>query len=347
MGWYNASWGYRVCITVESGYVVADLSDFPVYVDLSDLPAGFHSNVNQTDARDIRVTTSDGTTEVPSEVVFYDSANDTGELHFKGSLSSSTDTDFYIYFGNASATAPAASSTYGSQNVWNSNYKVVTHNGGGSDSTSNGHNGTPSGVTAGDKTGKLGKATEFAQDYDSFDLGSTVKDYIEGNQFTVSVWCKPASSQNELAGPIGADRTQPWAFTIRRRWYIQYMQNGVDLDSTQIFVSGEWIYITAVFNSSVGRKLYVNNNSAVTDQQKSLAVSNNDAFIIGYTYAGGARSFLGDIDEIRISNIDRSSDWISTEYNNQNAPDTFYSVGSISFFTMPRLADYYRRVRHS
>ena len=63
MGWYNASWPYRVKVTTLAVKVDADLVAFPVYVDLNGLPAGFHSNVNQTDARDIRVTTSDGTTE--------------------------------------------------------------------------------------------------------------------------------------------------------------------------------------------------------------------------------------------------------------------------------------------
>lgn len=48
----------------------ADQTDFPVYVNLNNLPAAFHSHVNQTDARDIRVTKDDGTTELPREVVF-------------------------------------------------------------------------------------------------------------------------------------------------------------------------------------------------------------------------------------------------------------------------------------
>jgi hypothetical protein len=35
----------------------------------------------------------------------------------------------------------------------------------------------------------------------------------------------------------------------------------------------------------------------------------------------------GKIDELRISNIARSVDWIMTEFRNQNSPSTFYSVG--------------------
>src|SRR3989338_2847452 len=128
MAWYNASWTYRVKITIQNGKVDADLTNFPVYVNLANLPAGFHTNVNQTDARDIRVTRADGTTECAREVVSYVAASDTGELHFLAdALANATDTEFYIYYGNAAATEPAANATYGSQNVWDSNYKAVWH----------------------------------------------------------------------------------------------------------------------------------------------------------------------------------------------------------------------------
>ena len=36
--------------------------------------------------------------------------------------------------------------------------------------------------------------------------------------------------------------------------------------------------------------------------------------------------FDGLIDEFRISDVVRSADWILTEYNNQNSPETFYMV---------------------
>ncbi|MCC6862103.1 MAG: hypothetical protein IT158_26255, partial [Bryobacterales bacterium] len=38
-------------------------------------------------------------------------------------------------------------------------------------------------------------------------------------------------------------------------------------------------------------------------------------------------SFLGLIDEVRISAAARSQDWIVTEFRNQGTPGTFYSVG--------------------
>ena len=39
--WFNDSWGYRIKLTIDHTKVGADQTDFPVYVDLSLLPAQF------------------------------------------------------------------------------------------------------------------------------------------------------------------------------------------------------------------------------------------------------------------------------------------------------------------
>jgi len=44
---------------------------------------------------------------------------------------------------------------------------------------------------------------------------------------------------------------------------------------------------------------------------------------------GGWDYFNGLIDEVEISQTARSSDWIITQYNNQSAPGTFYTMGSV------------------
>jgi RHS repeat-associated protein len=53
---------------------------------------------------------------------------------------------------------------------------------------------------------------------------------------------------------------------------------------------------------------------------------------IGGIYAGGAYSSVnfwhGILDEVRLSNVERSDDWVSTEYNNQSSPATFYTISS-------------------
>jgi trimeric autotransporter adhesin len=46
------------------------------------------------------------------------------------------------------------------------------------------------------------------------------------------------------------------------------------------------------------------------------------------TDGGGGDYLNGILDEVRISKIARSAGWITTEYRNQNAPGTFYTVGA-------------------
>ncbi len=48
------------------------------------------------------------------------------------------------------------------------------------------------------------------------------------------------------------------------------------------------------------------------------------------------RFFNGILDEVRISNVARDACWIQTEYNNQDSPSTFYTVGSQEY--MPSTA---------
>ena len=45
-------------------------------------------------------------------------------------------------------------------------------------------------------------------------------------------------------------------------------------------------------------------------------------------YNGGSSQINGSVDEIRISNVARSADWMPASYNNQASPSTFYTVGA-------------------
>jgi hypothetical protein len=68
------------------------------------------------------------------------------------------------------------------------------------------------------------------------------------------------------------------------------------------------------------------NGQTGTASVDSISGTPND-FNIGSDFAS---SYLnGALDEVRISNIARSADWIKTEYNNQKSPSTFYAYGAL------------------
>ena len=77
--WFNGNWSNREKITLKSSQVNGDLSEFPVYLNLSDLPNSFFATVNGTGA-DIRITQGDEISETAFELVDIDTVNGTSSF---------------------------------------------------------------------------------------------------------------------------------------------------------------------------------------------------------------------------------------------------------------------------
>ncbi|MEZ4200044.1 MAG: hypothetical protein R3B69_00340 [Candidatus Paceibacterota bacterium] len=164
-GWYaDTNFTERIAVVVDDSEVPGDLTNYPLYIDLSGLGTTFWSAV-QSDGSDIRVTAGDGQTELPIDLVEIDQTAQTGELHtLATSISSSATTTFYVYFGNATATTYAVSDTYGAQNVW-ADYEAVYHFHDDpavliTDETGRGRNLLPAVGTAATTTGLIGTALD-------------------------------------------------------------------------------------------------------------------------------------------------------------------------------------------
>jgi len=201
-------WQHRIEITVPAANVDANLTNFPVYVDASDLPADFHTNV-KTDACDVRWTTSDGVTETAGYPLTYDAGTDTGEFYFLApSLSSSVDNTFYIYYGNASATCYLTTDTHGREAVW-PDFEFVSHSGSwgnilGADGTAISIDGIPSPLpTVGDSTGIAGNAT-------GYNIGGNVGQGFEITDPAVHVDGFYISSFVNYSSVAGADFMYLW-----------------------------------------------------------------------------------------------------------------------------------------
>jgi len=105
--WYDTNWGYRAKVTILSTQVdgSGSHSDFPVLITEADFGGahGIWSNVDKADGGDIRATVGE-TTEIPLEVVSFDAAGKTMEIFVRvSSLSTSANTDIYLYYGSTAA----------------------------------------------------------------------------------------------------------------------------------------------------------------------------------------------------------------------------------------------------
>lgn len=335
--WYDNSWGYRKEITIDHTKIPnTDQQDFPVLVGLtdSDLQAQAQSN-----GYDILFTDSDGKTKIPYEREQYIGTAGTLTAWVKiANLSHTTDTVIYMYYGNPSTTDQQDASG----GVWDTNFVGVWHSGDASsttiaDSTSNGNTGAKYG-TAGpvETAGKIGKA----QSYDGVDSYIGVAPATLSAPFTISAWAKVTDDQNTHT-IVGTRNPTDESFDSKfdtgdnihgdigdgNNW----MTTGADVDTSVFTYSTDtWYQITYVVTDA-GYSIYVNGNDVADGIYDTQGIplfsdSMHNIYIgqVGYN----DEWFNGAIDEVRLSNVTRSADWIQTEYNNENDPSTFYNLGS-------------------
>ncbi len=351
--WYDLNWGYRKKITIDHTKVGANLVNFAALVsftnaDLKDTANGGH--VAQSDGGDILFTNSVGI-KLDHEIEKYDNA--AGELVAwveADSLSSSVDTEIYIYYGNVSA--PKQWNVNG---AWDeggaNNIKMVQHlkeNPAGAapqmkDSTQYANNGTSGGaMILGDQIpGKIGGSLDFDGADDYVNMGD-IQSLNSVTAFTISGWIKQTDngSYNRIFGKRNGDNNDIFFSSYLSKLYIE-VGNGANTygywNNYSTISSGTWFYVTVVYNGSGASnsdklKLYIDGvNRSMTFSGTIPSVTANLSgfnFNIGGTPPVAEPYFNGVIDEVRIYNRSLGAQEISTQYNNQNAPAGFYSIGA-------------------
>jgi len=240
-------------------------------------------------------------------------------------------TVIYIYYGNGCITSPTENPT----GVWNTNYKGVWHlketSGTQYDSTQYGNNGTASVTTQGSATGKIDGADTFSGTTDRVQVGTSNWSATYG---TLELWGYQTS---RTATHYFFGHTTLPAFNNRIQLYTDDTAGNLDLGlgsshtartNIQTLTLNTWYHIVLTWNAG-NYIVYVNGVSTASGSYAGLSTLGTFADIgnDGDT-ATRNEAFHGIIDEVRISSTVRSAGWIQTEYNNQNAPSSFYSIGS-------------------
>ena len=344
--WYNANWQYRKKITIDNTRVsgTGSHSNFPVLIDISDADL---SSEAQADGDDILFTSSDGTTKINHEIEDYT----TGDLRAwvkVTSVSTSADTDIYMYYGYSSA-----ANQENVTGVW-TDYSLVWHleeDPSGTapqvlDSTSNSFDGTTNGtMTSGDLvTGNIGSAYDFdgSDDYVSkSDPTGDELDMLSGEDLSYSLWVK---SGDTLDFDILSKGAAPGYRLIKRADGTIICQfrdgtNNMNPDTTTSIEDNSWRYIVCEYDgSSDTAEVHLNgsNEDSVTNTSFGAASNGSDL-----TIPTSGTSRVIEVDEVRVSKTVRGIDWASTEYNNQSSPGTFYSVGTEEIDTSTIAWKYY------
>ncbi|WP_186762854.1 DUF2341 domain-containing protein [Lentzea tibetensis] len=343
--WYNASWQYRKTITIDHTKVSANQTNFPVLVNITDADLRVFS---QSDGDDMLFTSSNGTTKLSHEIESWTSS--TGVLVAwinVPALSSTTDTMLYLYYGNASA-----SSQQGGTAAWPSQYKSVWHLSENpaatapqfEDSSSLANNGTAQGMAAGAQVaGKInGSLTLDGTD----DYMSTTNLLTNPQNFAEEVWFKTSTASGRKV--VGVEQVQVGTGigSYDRHIYVgtdgkvyfgvnDGAGNNITVASTGTVTDGAWHHVVGYRDDATDTIGLYLDGTFQTSTASTQAQPYNGYVRVGayrslgpnWPSAGGHGYFPGSVDEVRYTDTVPSSSWITTQYNNQNSPATFMTLG--------------------
>ena len=315
--WYETSWKHRKKITISNALVDSELANFPVLISMTD--SDLMANAT-SDGSEIIFTAGNGRVQLDHEMEKYNGETGTITAWVRVPvLYDAVDTDLYMYYGHSGIGLSENPS-----GVWNSNYKGVYHfNDNVNDSTVNNEDGTNNGSV--NATGKIYSARDF--DSDIIDLPNRA--WMSGNldKITMQAWINPdsISGYDTIIG-IGNNGDVPF-FGLNDGQIVLYSSdtNPNESDPSNALSVGTWYLATVTYDAATDQvKIYRNGINDVTDSMSGTTKMDNDR-TIGNDDDG--EPFDGQIDEVRILDVVLTDDWISTEYTNQNSPETFYSVG--------------------
>ena len=235
----------------------------------------------------------------------------------------STGTVIYLCYDNATISTSQQNAT----GTWDSNYVGVWHfpsatSLNASDSTSFANNLTASGTVVA-TSGFIGTGAGAASFANTSYLREPSFSYST-TTMTAEAWAYSTNfPQNQSLFDVEA---------TNHHWELFFNTTGLGLTGGAVGgptstapSNSNWHFLVGVWNGTSG-SLYVDGALAAT-KTITAASTTSGTLDIGAFGDIGSYGFTGSMQELRLSRTVRSSQWLLTEYNNENSPNTFYAVG--------------------
>ncbi|MHA2334083.1 MAG: DUF2341 domain-containing protein [Candidatus Hodarchaeales archaeon] len=321
----------RKNITIDHTEVNGTLTNFPILVDIYD--ADLHVDT-QPDGDDIMFANANGE-KLAHEIEFFDQAGNGTHARLVAwinvpNLSNVSDTIISMYYKNT---------TKGNQEnsvlTWEEGFLTVHHmeekpNETIFDSTGTFNMSSSGSMDLSDLVdGVIGNGVDFDGSNDLYLSASSMN--LSGS-FTFSCWLRvDAFDHDQTIISLDNDSTDDRKMWIKNTDEITFTAKYDSITESLATIStNNWYHAFIVYNDSVNTlKAYLNGTLDATVSSLDITTSHNEIFRFGsYGDSGTPKEFFdGILDECRISNVIRSAEWIATEYNNQQDPANFYSVG--------------------
>ena len=316
-GWWDDNWSNRRALTFDNSGQSEDLMDFPVLIKLDNTRIDY--NKTQNAGEDLRFVDPNGSS-LSYEIEQWNESGESFVWVNVPQIDSSSLTDFiWMYYGNA-----LASDSQNPANVWNANYSGIWHlneSSGASpisDSSVNANDGSPEGAIIRIAGGVSAGAQDFDALSDRVNIGINI-----GATVTISTWAK-LDVQGDMLWCIDTTILPAIGLDLWFQSNNIYLNswdgsNAGNLFSAQPATWNQWHHYTTVISAS-NTELYIDGIPAGTTTYKNP--TGNGIYIgsIQTTY-----TWNGSVDEFRISNTERSADWIKAQYDSMM--DLFTTFG--------------------
>lgn len=256
-------------------------------------------------------------------------------------LSNLVDTTFYLCYGNSAVTVDGSS-----PGAWDQFTQAAYLLSDGTtlsvaDSGEYGNNATNNGATA--TTGQIDGGANFVK-ASSQTINTPFVDMSFGgvNNGTISWWSNTTGTFNDgveanMWGQLHSASVPGLTCEKFSDNNIYCGWSGMSLDrrvvvaaSSSNYPQNTWIKYDFTWTGGGSAFLYANGIQIGTNATQDQVQNVNSGFEIGYTTGGFSTYWNGKEDQFRISNVARSANWITTEYNNVNSPSTFSTIGGES-----------------
>jgi len=328
--WWNHDWSYRKSIQLDTSAAGAklqgDVDTVPVLVRLHDGVLKFTDT--NPDGSDLRFVDGDDKTPLKFHIEKFDSLIDHVGFVWVSvpKLKAAGTQTIWMYYGNTKvAVGDDVHGTYDSDQV--AVYHFATHGVAPEDSSQYKNN--LIGAAASEETGPIGASAKFdGKTALTLPPASTSLPITASGERTIALWIKPSTAGQTASLFSQGDAAN--GLTIGLKAGAPYMavnQNGVAQQSVPSTPLDTTAHHLALIAGAAQVNLYVDGKSVATLSTGLPAVG--AAGVIGA--ATGAPNitagFVGELDELQISKVARSVDYLTVLAGNQSGADKLLSFG--------------------
>ena len=334
-----ANWSHTAPIAINTTPSGADLADsiivtnFPLLVRLDTHSIDFSQA--KGNGSDIRFSSLDSNI-YPYQIEKWDSAGGSAAIWVQiDTIKGDTVSQINMYWGNSSAEDSSNGTVVfdtaqGFEAVWHFGEAGNTDSAGFKDATSNSLHGTGYGFTQASAIPSIaGNGLDFVKANGNYiDIPNSASGLLNfsvtTDPYTISTWVNlndignsetPLIVKGDYQYAVKAKNTGEWEIFRKDEGWI---------NNRTPATANQWVHITAVFNGRTSQSLYIDGALASNTTNTGGSGDAIDTFNlnIGRNAAVINRLLDGKLDEVRISSVTRSADWIKLNYASQNANQT-------------------------